>query len=118
MNYAKIKKDDVLNIMIGISVCVMNPTNVISIPTIAHFLNTSKYQVRKYINELRNEGLVEIGIYPRINDEEILLPIKGFCITKKAESLDEYKKRLREENEIINKTFFVKTDEVKRGERC
>lgn len=105
MAYRKIKKDDVLKLMIGISVNVMNPTNVISVPTIANFLKTSKYQVRKYINELRNEGLVEVGVLPCFDYEECQLPIKGFCITSNAEKLDEFKKQSKEELDLIKKHF-------------
>ena len=61
--YKKITREQVLDILIQCHVNFMNPTDVISIPNIACLLKTSTYQVRKYINELKKDGLVQLDIY-------------------------------------------------------
>lgn len=105
--YKKITREQVLDILIQCHVNFMNPTDVISIPNIACLLKTSTYQVRKYINELKKDGLVQVGYLPLSAFEELSLPIKGFCITKKVEELAQYKIAERAEREILKRTFGI-----------
>lgn len=103
--YQKISRERLLSLMINISVSVCNPTDVISVPVIARYLKTSRYQVRKYMKELESDGLVKTGVM-LYGDDECALPIRGFCITDKARGLEEYKLKETKEREFIEKFFF------------
>lgn len=105
--YKKITKEQVLDTLIQCHVNFMNPTDVISAPNIACLLKTSIYQVRKYINELKKDGLVQVGYLPLSAHEELSLPIKGFCITNKVEELEQYKIAESAEREILKRTFGI-----------
>ena len=59
MKYQKITKHILFKFMCEIDADIMNPGFPISIPNISELLHTSKYQVRKYMLELREEGLVK-----------------------------------------------------------
>lgn len=108
MKYRKITKEQVLNILIQCHISIMNPTDVISVPNIAYLLKTSEYQVRKHINELKQEGLVQVGYFPKsCLDDEMTLPLKGFCITSKARESEQYKIAEKQEKEIIKKSFTL-----------
>lgn len=102
--YEKITKEQVLDVLIRCHLNVMDPVDVISAPNIAYLLKTSEYQVRKYIGELKKDGLVELA-FLTILDEELVLPIKGFQITDKAKELDQYKIAERNEREIFKEIF-------------
>ncbi len=106
--YKKITKEQVLDILIKCHVNIMNPTDVISIPNIAYLLKTSTYQVRKYMNQLKKDELVKIGYLPTSAfDEELSLPIKGFCITNKAKELEQYKIAEKAEHETLKRVFGI-----------
>lgn len=106
--YEKITKEQVLDVLIQCHVNIMNPIDVISVPNIAYLLKTSEYQVRKYISELKENGLVKVGFFPSsAYDDELSLPLKGFCITDKVKELDQYKIAEKNEREIIKKVFGI-----------
>lgn len=105
--YKKITKEQVLDILIQCHVNFTNPTDVISAPNIACLLKTSTYQVRKYINELKKDGLVQVGYLPSSAYEELSLPIKGFCIANKAKELEQYKIAEKAEREILKRAFGI-----------
>lgn len=104
--YQKITKQDVLNLLMDINISVMNPTNIMSIPCISNCLETSKYQVRKYIKELKNDGLVDKDCYC-IDPEYSSLCYFGFKITDKAKKLDIYKEKEQQERNLINKIWGI-----------
>ena len=89
--YRKITKEDVLDVLIDCNLSFINYTDTVSIPNISYLLKTSKYQVRKYINELKKDGLVENGFIHAMEYDTCHLPTKGFLMTKKAEELEKYK---------------------------
>ena len=105
--YKKITKEQVLGVLIHIHINFMNPTDVISVPNIAYILKTSKYQVRKHIDVLKKEGLIQVAYFPTsLIDEELSLPIKGFCITEKVEELEQYKVAEENERKIMKEVFW------------
>lgn len=106
VKYEKITKEQVLGVLIQCHINIMNPIDVISVPNISYLLKTSEYQVRKYIDELKKDGFVELGFIPTF-DEELTLPIKGFRITDKVRELDQYKIAERNEREIIKEIFGI-----------
>lgn len=65
-------------------------------------------QVRKYMNQLKKDELVKIGYLPTSAfDEELSLPIKGFCITNKAKELEQYKIAEKAEHETLKRVFGI-----------
>ena len=57
MKYKKISKEDVYKKMVNISTDFWSPIGgVISLVNLANLLGTSRYQVKKYINELKKKA--------------------------------------------------------------
>ncbi|MGN1298110.1 MAG: FaeA/PapI family transcriptional regulator [Clostridia bacterium] len=106
-------RDKLLKIMINTFVSCMNPGYPISIRNIAHLEKETYYQVRKYMKQLEQEGLVkkesiyypgdynyEYGCY----ESEGFL-ITGWVITDKCRELKEYKIASEEEIKLIESCF-------------
>ncbi len=109
MNKA-LTKESLLRLMCDVSVGIMNYTDLISIPAIADYFNTTKYQVRKLMKELQREGLVESGIESCYSDYcEQYFIIRGFRVTKTGMETDVYKQADKRENEIIEKVWGSRT---------
>ena len=102
--YQKITKQDVLNLMMDIDLSVMSSINIMSISCISNCLETSKYQVRKYIKELKNDGLVDKDcccIDPEYSNRCYF----GFKITDKVKKMYQYKEKKQKYHNHINKIW-------------
>lgn len=94
--YSRITENDVVNVIIKTAhnwdgVGIISPSNI------AHLLNTSRYQVDKYIKSLKNEGLLK---YTSVNigcEEELFPPYNGYKLSEKGTSV--YAKELKESEE-------------------
>lgn len=64
----------------------------------------SLYQTRKELKKLKKQGLV-VSDMQVISDDEGTTILRGYTITKKAKSTEEYKKAHKEEREICIKVF-------------
>lgn len=91
MKYSKINKDDVLKFL----------CTTCGYPCPAHFIaeirNTSMYQVRKNLKQLKEEGYVKI-ISISVGDD-FNLPYRGFHITDKTRETEIYKQASKKEDE-------------------
>lgn len=109
MKYKKISKGDVYKRMVGISLNFMNPTGgAINIKNLAHLLNTSRYQVKKHIDELKKDELVELKCIAIPYDEhesDPYPPYWGYVLTEKARQTEYYKEQEEKENQLIQEYF-------------
>lgn len=95
--------DDVLNIMISGSVSVTPYADLFSVPYIAERLGITKYKARKYIDELKERGLVRSTCESGYDDyTERWYVLRGYVLTKAAKELPEYKEAYRKEVEYLN----------------
>ena len=115
MKYKKITKEDVYSVLVSVAVDFLNPTfGLISLVEIAGFLKTSRYQVKKYMNILKVEGMVELDMYIEqsscyeYDDCDSGLPYWGYRLTKKGRDTAIYKDRNKEASEIFNNSFNYK----------
>ena len=107
MNKA-LTKESLFRLMCDVSVGIMNYTDLISIPAIAEYFHTTKYQARKFMKELQQEGLVESGMESYYSDYcEQYYIVRGFRLTKEATNTDEYKQSTIAENKLIKEIWGV-----------
>ena len=78
---------------------------LISVPNIACLLKTSKYQVRKYINNLREDGLCTSDTCIIKDEYENFPPYKGFRLTSKGRQTDAFKKAELEYEKLMRDCF-------------
>ena len=91
--YEKITKEDVLNILVKCAVDELKSGHgLMNVINIASLLKTSKYQVRKYTKELRNEGLIKLICEFFYSDEELYPPYWGYVLTEKGMKTDLFAK--------------------------
>ena len=105
MKYKKIYKADVYELLVNITLNVMNCTNCINVINIASLLETSRYQAKKYIDELRKEELVKLVCINCSDEEELYPPYWGYVLTDKGRDTDYYRQEQAKEIDLINKIF-------------
>lgn len=104
--YEKITKEQVFKVLVGITLDFIAPDHVINLVNIADFLKTSRYQVKKYMDELREEGLVELKTTMAYNSEdEPSIPYTGYQLTAKAKETDQFKKLQNEHLALVESCF-------------
>lgn len=104
--YEKITKEQVFDVMVGITLDFIAPDHVINLVNIADLLKTSRYQVKKYMDELREEGLVELKTTMAYNvDEEPSRPYTGYRLTAKGMETEEFKQLQSEHLALIESCF-------------
>lgn len=79
---------------------------------IAKMLGTSVYRVRKCLERLKAEELVELGIYNYSDEYECFPPVKMYRLTKKAWQLPNIKKIEKSVEKKILEHFKIGTSEV------
>ena len=111
LGYARISKDDVYEKMVSCSLDFMNPIGgAINLKNLAELLKTSRYRVKKYIDELKIEGLVELKCVAIPYDEyesDAYPPYWGYVLTEKGRKTKYYKEQEKIEYELIKKHFGV-----------
>lgn len=107
MKYKKISKDCIYNLLVGIDLDIMNPIRCINIMNMADYLKTSRYQVKKYIDILKNEGMVALKMVDISSDEELRPPYWGYELTRKGRETEYYKQRAIEEDKLIKECFGI-----------
>lgn len=110
--YSKISKDDVYKLIIKIDIDFMNMGfNVINVVNMASALETSRYQIKKYIDVLLDDGLVELKMEVFSNEEEPFPPYWGYGLTDKGRQTQIFKE-LEEEQEKFYDEMFPGTDVI------
>ena len=106
MGYTKITEKDVVEVIMK-TAHDWQGCGIISPSNIAHLLNTSRYQVNKYIRGLKNKGLIEYKSISIGDDEELFPPYNGYKLSEQGEKeySEELKKLREEELKIIEKCF-------------
>lgn len=95
--------DDVLNLMIEYTVSTVPNSNIFSVPYIAERFGITKYKARKYIDELKERGLVRSTCESGYDDyTERWYVLRGYVLTKAAKELPEYIEAYRKEMEYLN----------------
>ncbi len=64
----------------------------------------SLYAVRKYLKELKQEGLIISDLYVDQGDERPIL-VRGWVVTKKGEDTDEYRQAAEAERKLCEECF-------------
>ena len=104
----KITKEDIIRLIINTTIIgIDNGPGIISPSNIASLLGTTRYQVNKYIKELKEMGMLE---YKSINfgaEDDYSPPYNGYCLSDKArlEWSVYISMREQEELELIKKCF-------------
>jgi predicted ArsR family transcriptional regulator len=111
MKYAKITKEDVYSRMMSLSLDVMNPIGgAISLVNLAALLQTSRYQVKKHMDHLKELGYVELKVLTFPAEDEIFPPYWGYRLTAKGKTTEAYitekKKREKAFEEFLNNESF------------
>lgn len=106
MRYKKITQDDVYKTLVSTSVDPMNPIGgIISLVNIASLLKTSRYQVKKYIDELKQIGFVELKSVDISTEDEAYPPYHGYTLTEKGKNTDYYKKQDDLQEQLLRECF-------------
>ncbi|WP_341877615.1 hypothetical protein [Defluviitalea saccharophila] len=104
--YKKISKEDVLKLLASIAADPLNPTGgIINIVNIAEVLKTSRYQVKKCINELKHAGVVELDHIDVSEEDEIYPPYWGYALTEKGKQHPVYKETKEKTMKIFKECF-------------
>lgn len=104
--YSKVTKEDVFNKLICAASDFLNPIRgTISLVELSHFLKTSRYQVKKHVNTLRSEGLIELKCIPNWDEEENYPPYWGYALTDKGRETEAFKNSLFERCKILEECF-------------
>lgn len=116
--YAKVTSAQVFKLMCNSAVCIMNYyTDLIPTTAMANKLCTSRYQIRKCLEELEAMEYVKSGYESCYSDwSEQYYIVRGFFVTEKGQNTPEYKNALKEENKLINEVFFSDTKEAATNE--
>ena len=74
--------------------------------TIIHYQmpHLSLYKVRKYLKELKQEGLVDSGLYVDQGEERPIL-IRGWLVTKAGQETEAFKKAYARERQLCAECF-------------
>ena len=106
MKYKKISKDDVYKVLVNVRIDISG-FNCINLVNIASFLDTSRYQVKKYIKELKNDGMVKLIYFSYIDyyGEENIPPYWGYRLTEKGEDTDYFREAEKRELKLIEECF-------------
>jgi Mn-dependent DtxR family transcriptional regulator len=105
MNYIKVTKDDVYKIIVNNQVAIMCPIKCVNLVNIANILKTSRYQVKKCIEELKADGLIELTFENVSNSEELYPPYWGYTLTAKGIDTEYYREAEKKERELFEKCF-------------
>lgn len=104
----KISKDILLTKMISLAADPMNSIGgCINIINLSFSLKTSKYQVKKCMKELRDEGLVELKMINNWDEDENYPPYWGWALTNKGRELEEYKIKSEDNIKLMRMCFEV-----------
>ena len=100
-------KQEVLMVLIRVSVDIMPGAEIIPSTYIARLLKKPIRGVRKVLKELEKEGFIKYGYEGGWNEySERPFCVWGYCITKKAMELPEYEEAKRQEEELIQEIWF------------
>lgn len=100
--YEKITEDDVFNVLVQTNSDFMNPIgSVINLVNIASLLHTSKYQVKKYMDQLNEKGLVELKMVENWEEEEHFPPYWGYTLTEAGKETDQFKHAVETKDSIF-----------------
>lgn len=107
MKYKKISQDHVFNILAGVAADALNPIQAMNIKDIMYSLNTSRYQVKKHMDNLKKNGLVELKCFNISPDDEIYPPYWGYQLTEKAKQTKAFEIIEKKSDEIFKDCFGI-----------
>ena len=106
VNEPLLTADRLFECMCNYDVGAMNFVKLISVPALANYLETSKYRVRKCMEELKSKGLVASGcecFYSDYDEQQYL--IRGFHVTEQGRATETHKLATEKELELIERCF-------------
>lgn len=111
--YKTITKNQVFDKLCSHASCVFGGYAPFPARLIKEHFETSMYQVRKYIEQLKKDGLVHKISISASEDDECSLPFHGFNLTRKGMKTDTYIKYSEKEYELIREICGVSESKVK-----
>lgn len=96
--YLKVVEDDVFKCICRCYLALWSP-GIVSCPNIASLLKTSKYQVKKHINTLKEKELVKSDSCMIQDEYESWPPYNGFTLTDKGKKSEVFLKLKQEDDE-------------------
>lgn len=81
--YSKVEQDDVFKCICSCDLALWS-IGIVSVPNIASLLETSKYQVRKHVSNLKLIGLIKNDSCMIQDEYENYPPYNGFALTNKG----------------------------------
>ncbi|PLS19109.1 hypothetical protein CVD28_01495 [Bacillus sp. M6-12] len=108
MNYQKVTEEEVYQRLTGLALDVMNPIGgAITLVNLASLMKTSRYQVKKHMDNLKKKGMVELKCFNLSTEEELYPPYWGYLLTEKGRETDYFREREKREDEIFRECFGV-----------
>lgn len=108
MNYQKITQEDLYKLLARLATDCMNPIGgTINLKNLAQLMKTSRYQVKKYMNELQEKEFVELVCLNLSDEEELYPPYWGYVLTAKGKDTDTFRKIEVEANKLFEAHFAI-----------
>lgn len=109
--YAKIGQKEIYEILVGIHLDFTIPLDgTINLVNLAGILKTSRYQVKKHMDQMKKDGIVELHYVFLPSEDEIYPPYWGYRLTKKGRDTDYFREREKAHAEMVERIFFSKSD--------
>jgi Mn-dependent DtxR family transcriptional regulator len=106
LKYKKITQEDVYKLLAHTSLDFMNPIQgAINLINISHLLTTSRYQVKKHIDNLKSKSFVELKCYNIHSEDEVIPPYWGYILTNKGKDTDLYREMEESTNRLLEECF-------------
>lgn len=106
MKYAVITEDDVLELLVNAHLSYDNQTSsLVNLVNMAKLLKTSRYQVKKHIESLRKQNIVELGYHYVRCEEELYPPYWGYRVTSAFRDTEYFNKEEKDYNEWMDGIF-------------
>lgn len=108
MKYKKVTKQDVYEVLVSVALDLSSHCgDPINVRNIASLLKTSRYQAKKYIDELKKDGLVKLTCFAIPSDDELYPPYWGYVLTQKGASTDYYKEAENRHLALLKECFCL-----------
>lgn len=104
--------DEILYALCRHNVSIMDGWHPLPATLIAKQLNISVGKVRYHLRKLKGKGLVASFHDGGMTEDGDLYCYWGWCVTKKAEETDEYKKAHEEERQLCIKCFDMDIGQI------
>lgn len=108
MDYKKITQEELYDVLAELTTDCMNRFGgVINLKNLVHLMKTSRYQVKKYMDELKEKEFVELICLNQSDEYELYPPYWGYVLTTKGKDTDAFRKKEIEANKRMEECFAI-----------